>query len=229
MTWILTGMHRSGTSMFSRFMHESGVNMGKDFYFDDIANKYGHFEDLDFLNLQRKELSKLFNGEDYLVYQDFEPGEDFVRKSKQLLKTKKTINSNANWGWKDPRTTVFLEHWRQFDHEANFIFMVRKPEAVVNSLCRLLQTTSNPIQKRKYLLTYIYYNNRILRFLKENREQKTAVISFDELVKFPEKKLQLLGEKFKHPFDAGLFKRMFDKNVISPNQSVSYMFLRGLL
>ncbi|MCF8369929.1 MAG: sulfotransferase [Bacteroidales bacterium] len=228
MIWILTGMHRSGTSMFARFMHESGINMGHDFYVDDTANKYGHFEDLDFLNLQRSELARLFDGEDWLVYQDFEPGEDFVRKSDELLQAKKAINNTVRWGWKDPRTTIFLEHWKKIDPAINYIFMVREPEAVVNSLCRLLQTKHNPIQKRKYMLAYIYYNNRILRFLQENLQQKTAVLSFEELTNDPEQKLGLLSKKLSYPFNMQLYADLFDKDVISADQSISYLFLMNL-
>ena len=228
MIWILTGMHRSGTSMFARFMHESGINMGKDLYVDDTANKYGHFEDMDFLNLQRRELARLFRGEDYLVYRDFITGEDFVRESKQLFQTKNAINSGAHWGWKDPRTTIFLEYWKKIDPAINYIFMVREPEAVVNSLCRLLKTRQNQIQKRKYLLTYIYYNSKILRFLQGNSKQKTAVLSFEELTNDPEQKLGLLSKKLSYPFNMQLYADLFDKDVISADQSISYLFLMNL-
>jgi len=222
-------MHRSGTSMFARYMHESGIEMGSDFYVDETANKYGHFEDLDFLNLQRKELARLFRSEDYLVYKDFTTGEDFVRDSKQLFQTKKVINDGDHWGWKDPRTTVFLEHWHQIDPNINYIFMVREPEAVVNSLCRLLKTRHDPIQKRKYLLTYIYYNSRILRFIKENRNQQTAILSFEEFTVDPEQKLRSLSKKFNFSFDPVLYADLLDRDVISANQSIAYLFLRNLL
>jgi hypothetical protein len=107
--------------------------------------------------------------------------------------------------------------------------MVREPEAVINSLCRLLQTRHHPVQKRKYLLTYVYYNQRILHFLTNNPEQNVAVISFEELIKFPDNKLKLIGEKFNFSFDDKLFSGMFDKKVISTDQSISYVFLKNLL
>ncbi len=81
MAIIITGMHCSGTSIFARFMHESGIKMGEEFYFDETSNKYGHYEDPDFLNLQCNELVRQFKREDYLVYDDFPVTLDFVKWS----------------------------------------------------------------------------------------------------------------------------------------------------
>lgn len=229
MTFILTGMHRSGTSMFARFMHESGINMGNDFYVDKTANKYGHYEDMDFLNLQRNELARQFNGEDYLVFKEFPQSLDFVKKSKQLYREKTASNSGEPWGWKDPRTTVFLHHWHAIDRDARFIFMVRKPEDVVNSLCRLLKTKWSHNQKSKYLKTYVFYNQQLLAFIKKHDMENMVVIGFDKLMAEPESTLQKAGKHVAFDFDAGLFKKLFDDKVISDPQGISYFFLQRQL
>ena len=229
MTFILTGMHRSGTSMFARFMHESGINMGKDFYVDKTANKYGHYEDMDFLNLQRNELARQFNGEDYLVYKEFPLSMDFVKKSKQLYREKTGSNSGKSWGWKDPRTTVFLHHWHAIDRDTKFIFMVRQPEDVVNSLCRLLKTKWSLNQKSKYLKTYIFYNQQLLAFIKKHDMENMVVIGFEQLMAEPENTLQEAGKHVGFDFDTRLFKKLFDDKVLSVSQGVSYLFLRKKL
>lgn len=229
MSIILTGMHRSGTSMFARFMHESGIKMGEAFYFDETSNKYGHYEDLDFLNLQRNELARQFNGEDYLVYEDFPVSLDFVKWSKKLYSEKSAKNTGKTWGWKDPRTTVFLHHWRAIDRDAAFIFMVRKPEDVINSLCRLLKTKWSYKQKSIYLKTYIYYNRQILIFLKKHQLKNMAVVGFDRLVENPEHVLSEVNTKIGFEFDAGLFRKFFDGQQISAPQGVGFQFLHKTL
>lgn len=229
MTFILTGMHRSGTSMFARFLHESGINMGTDFYVDTTSNKYGHYEDLDFLNLQRQELARQFNGEDYLVYKAFPLSLDFVKKSKQLYREKTDHNSGKSWGWKDPRTTVFLHHWHSLDRDARFIFMVRKPDDVVNSLCRLLKTKWSLKQKSKYLKTYIFYNQQLLAFIRKHNMKNMAVIGFEKLMDDPENILCKAGEQIGHEFDTALFKKLFDDKALSAPQGISYFFLRKKL
>jgi hypothetical protein len=229
MIYILTGMHRSGTSMFARFMNESGINMGTDFYVDETANKYGHFEDLDFLNLQRTELAHQFNGEDYLIYDDFPISLDFVKNAKQLLIKKDNINGEKPWGWKDPRTTVFLNYWHALNRETKYIFMVRKPTAVVNSLCRLLKTKWSFTEKSRYLKTYIFYNRELLLFLKKYQGKNMILIGFEELIENPERTLGKASENIQFNFDNKLFSNLFDDQVISDSQGISYIFLKDLL
>lgn len=229
MTFILTGMHRSGTSMFARYMRESGINMGTDFYVDKTSNKYGHYEDMDFLNLQRNELARQFNGEYYLVYKEFPLSLDFVKNSKTLYSKKAGQNRSKPWGWKDPRTTVFLHHWHSLDRDARFIFMVRKPEDVVNSLCRLLKTKWSINRKSKYLKTYIYYNQQLLAFIRKHGMKNMAVICFENLMAEPEKTLLKVENRIGYDFDAGLFIKLFDDKAISDPQGISYLFLKEKL
>lgn len=53
-TVIVLGMHRSGTSMTAAILNELGVNMGENLYVNYIANPIGHFEDMNFIILNRK-------------------------------------------------------------------------------------------------------------------------------------------------------------------------------
>jgi len=229
MVFILTGMHRSGTSMFARFMNESGINMGSDFYFDDTSNKYGHFEDLDFLNLQRNELSHHFNEDDWLIYEKFIPSNDFDQKAGDLFKNKTERNRTGHWGWKDPRTTLFLDYWHKLNPEIRFIFLVREPEAVVNSLCKLLKTRWSITEKTKYLKTYIHYNQEILNFCKRNNRSKYIVVEHEQLIENPRNVIPKINAATGFSFDAELFERLCDKNVISPRQFIPFIFHEHLL
>jgi Sulfotransferase family len=51
---IITGMHRSGTSLTASFFQKLGVSMGEQLYAADGNNQHGYFEDLDFLEFQRQ-------------------------------------------------------------------------------------------------------------------------------------------------------------------------------
>ncbi|MBM3792208.1 MAG: hypothetical protein FJW35_17920, partial [Acidobacteria bacterium] len=62
----VVGTHRSGTSMFARFSNDAGVCMGDRLFVDHHTNPQGHYEDMDFLELQRAELVRAC-GEDFLV------------------------------------------------------------------------------------------------------------------------------------------------------------------
>jgi hypothetical protein len=225
MAIILTGMHRSGTSMFARYMHESGICMGENFYIDTTANRYGHYEDMDFLNLQRKELSRHFKGEDWLVYSSFSLSDDFVEQAQLLFDQKAERNSGNPWGWKDPRTTLFLDFWQQTAPDTRFIFMVRHPDEVLNSLCRLLKTRWSQKEKSKYLQAYTHYNTALLNFARENRSRNMAFVSFTHLLDNPEKVLEKVNATINTSFDYRLFQQLFDVNAISSDAFIPSIFI----
>jgi len=222
-------MHRSGTSMFARFMNESGIIMGEEFYVDESSNKYGHYEDLEFLDLQRSELSRQFGGQDWLVFQPFSPSDDFARKASSLFEKKSKKNCENHWGWKDPRTILFLKYWQSLYPEIRFIFLVRRPEAVVNSLCRLLKTRWSISQKAKYLKTYIHYNQEILTFCRQHGQSKFVVVDHEQLIGNPEFVIPKINRAAGFDFDPTLFHKLLDKQVISDQQFISYLFLGRLL
>ena len=63
-TLIVTGMHRSGTSLTASFLQTLGVNVGDRLYEADRANQKGYFEDVDFLEFQRHVLQASCNSDD---------------------------------------------------------------------------------------------------------------------------------------------------------------------
>jgi len=225
MAIILTGMHRSGTSMFARFMHESGICMGETFYIDKTANRYGHYEDMDFLNLQRHELIRHFKGEDWLVFHNFTHTDDFATKAAKLYRGKVSKNNCSEWGWKDPRTTLFMDFWMEVDPSIRTIFMVRQPKEVLNSLCRLLKTRWSQKEKSKYLKTYTHYNRSILNFAHRHQNQNMAIISMNQLAEDPVGVLARVNMKINTGFDPQLFKTLFDSSAISSDAFIPSIFI----
>ena len=55
--WIVAGMHRSGTSLIALALVSAGMEMGKRLLSGDVRNPPGYFEDLDFLDLDRRMLA----------------------------------------------------------------------------------------------------------------------------------------------------------------------------
>jgi hypothetical protein len=53
---VITGMHRSGTSLITQWLYKCGLHVGDDFYGADIGNADGHFEDNDFLGAHMRAL-----------------------------------------------------------------------------------------------------------------------------------------------------------------------------
>jgi hypothetical protein len=54
---VVAGMHRSGTSLLASLLHRSGCRMGETLLSADANNRPGYFEDLEFLDLNRRMLA----------------------------------------------------------------------------------------------------------------------------------------------------------------------------
>jgi hypothetical protein len=50
---IITGMHRSGTSLTAAFIHKIGLDLGDNLLKYNYWNPKGYFEDIDFVEFQR--------------------------------------------------------------------------------------------------------------------------------------------------------------------------------
>lgn len=51
---IITGFHRSGTSMLAQELHNAGLFLGDRLMKPDISNADGHYEDMDFFTFHEK-------------------------------------------------------------------------------------------------------------------------------------------------------------------------------
>lgn len=131
---VITGMHRSGTSLVSSILQRAGVPVGDKLYGASIGNPRGHFEDIDFHGFHEGLLNRF--GQTYLVQDAANLGEvthEEAEKAKTLIEAR---NDQVIWGWKDPRTVLFLDLWSRLLPGARYVFSYRHPVEVVLSLLR---------------------------------------------------------------------------------------------
>ncbi|MCH2133542.1 MAG: sulfotransferase [Phycisphaerales bacterium] len=130
---IITGMHRSGTSLLASMLQEAGITLGKHLKAAGPFNSRGYFEDVDFIDFHEQVLQEAGTT---MYLQHAVPGPrttDQEARAKSLLKSRA---EQAVWGWKDPRTSLFLDFWNGLLPDATFIFIFRRPSEVVDSLRR---------------------------------------------------------------------------------------------
>ncbi len=149
--FCIAGMHRTGSSMFAHWLTKCGVFMGNDLLGSASSNKKGHFEDLSFLQLHIQELkenqidgSGLFGS-----FENVQISQNFTIEAKRIIKERSNYPA---WGWKEPRTTIFLPHWKVIIPELKVIILQREDHMVVTSLYNRLKKnkwyhTRNPIKK----------------------------------------------------------------------------------
>jgi predicted O-methyltransferase YrrM len=176
--FVITGMHRSGTSLVSSLLQGAGVDVGDQLISPNCANPRGYFEDVDFYEFHEKllharQLSYLYVGEDF----DFDPSEQEVEGAQTLIcqRANKPI-----WGWKDPRTSLFLEFWDGLLPEARYLFVYRHPVDVVLSLLRRGDFDDQP-SLASGLAAWRLYNGKIKTFFERNRE-KCLLAPIDGLI-----------------------------------------------
>jgi hypothetical protein len=129
MIYIILGMHKSGTTLISKMLHDSDVNMGD---FDptityDQGNQYEREE----FQKVNKNILGCENAHSTSVitplnstYQNTVLG-DFIKE-----KIIKLNSSHIHWGFKDPRTCLTYNYWSQYLPEHKVIYVYRSPVEV---------------------------------------------------------------------------------------------------
>lgn len=129
-------MHRSGTSLLARWLARSELSMViSGTMRPDISNPGGYYEDLDFVRLHSghiRQKAAWSSGWRYAParWQQFTPAE----RERGLSLAAVRNAGHTDWGWKDPRTTLFLTEWRAIIPDLKAILIWRPCAQVVASL-----------------------------------------------------------------------------------------------
>ncbi|MGF1492045.1 MAG: glycosyltransferase [Microcoleaceae cyanobacterium] len=171
---IITGMHRSGTSLTASLLQRLGVNIGEHLIESDAGNIRGHFENADFVQYHQSVLQA--NGFDRLgcVVQPrpVQLTDDQIKAAQNLILRNQT---QVLWGWKDPRTTLFLELWRQLIPISYYVFVYRSPWEVVDSFYRRATDAEILEHPEVAIEMWLHYNREILNFYQQNFPQCVLV------------------------------------------------------
>jgi len=165
---IICGMHRSGTSFVASLVAGAGVHLGDELLEASPGNPRGHFEDVGILDFHRQAL--VANGivsEGYTTQPTVELTPSLRRLAAALLAARS--GHGRTWGWKEPRTTLFLDAWRALVPDARFLLVFRKPWEVVDSLYRRGETTFR-LNPPFALDVWLHYNRLLLAFAARHPE-----------------------------------------------------------
>ena len=132
---VVAGMHRSGTSCVAGLLHSAGLFLGDRLLAGDARNPRGYFEDRDFVDYHRRLLTAHGFADDGLVGDvRLEPTARFREEALSLVESRRELL--RPWGWKDPRTVLFLPFWASLLPDARYLLVFRPPWDVVDSLFR---------------------------------------------------------------------------------------------
>lgn len=178
-------MHRSGTSLSGNFLEKSGLFIGEHLLSNGFDNKKGRFEDLEILSIHQNDL-KLKELDTRGLKGAIKGNLNFEEQTKLdieafLLKRKK----QTTWGWKEPRTTLYLQAWKDKLPNSKYIAIYRDYDEVVDSLIRRYRhklrygVAMSFVVRFKHILLY-----PINIFFKKNEAYKAWLIYNENILKF---------------------------------------------
>jgi hypothetical protein len=194
---VITGMHRSGTSFVASLMRQAGVDIGSRLLPASRGNDLGHFENADFVDFHRRQLGLLGLDDAGWVAPD-----DATLQEPARADAARILAENArrgSWAWKDPRTSLFLDFWKDIAPQAYFLFVYREPAGVVDSLFRRGDRIIKFLPEMA-IRAWICHNRRILTFLRSNRS-RCLLAAVERVAQHPRQLLEIVSKGFNAEID----------------------------
>ena len=186
---VVTGMHRSGTSMVTQLLAHAGLWLGPEEKLMPAKpdNPDGFYEHLDVVWIHNALLQQHHGGWDFepTFTNNWQQAESISDLKSRAISTCKKISSGKNkhqaWGWKDPRTCFFLPFWHSLMPDMKHVICVRNPLAVAQSI-RARNNNSLPFG----LDLWERYNSNLLNHV---RAGSFVVTHYDSWFIDPQKEL----------------------------------------
>ena len=180
---LVCGMHRSGTSLTASLFHAAGVRLGDQLLGVNHGNDRGHYEDLGIYEFHRTALrSQGLGTEGFVAAGTVAVPESLQPVGRRLVAERD--RQGGVWGWKEPRTVLFLDYWEAILPRARYVFVFRRPWEVVDSLFRRGDETfaANPAFAAE---VWLHYNRTILDFVRRH-DDRCLVVELDQVAADPE-------------------------------------------
>ena len=219
---IITGMHRSGTSMFTSYLQKCGLYLGESLLPGNTGNERGHFEDTGVMHFHEEILQR--TGHRYIIGEMTRPVFE-IRESDPAVISGFVgrLAQKDVFGFKEPRTSLFLDLWDRSipkEYDKKYVFLYRNPDLVVDSLLRRgtdPDVTANPLTG--YKCWYIY-NRELLRFYRKNKSH-CIFVSIDKFIQQPQVCLDRINKKFGLQLAGPALESIFEKKEFKQNSETS--------
>lgn len=188
---IITGMHRSGTSYAASLLQEAGLSIGQQLLGATTGNNLGHFENIDFLDFHRQVLAA---NELHPDGWDLRCVNSFSQETKDQAAALIVRHQRPQWGWKDPRTVLFLNAWQTLLPKAKYLLVYRAPWEVVDSLYRRGTDAVFNANPKHAINVWKYYNERVLSFYQAHQNH-ALLVNIRDLILQPTTVLTMLHDR----------------------------------
>ncbi|MEP1382344.1 MAG: sulfotransferase [Paraglaciecola sp.] len=210
MIYIVLGMHKSGTTLISRILHESGINMGE---FDasvsyDKGNQYER-EEFQIIN---KEILKCGNAHSTDVIEPLKGSYLNDEFTGSINAIEKQLNVEYdNWGFKDPRTCLTYSFWNTNLPDHQLIYVFRSPIEIWNHYRKKIpkyRMLKRFIASYKAVKAWYIYNNEAFNIVADS-SKKQYLIEYSEFMNSKqsiERLSEFIGVTLKDSRDPNLYR-----------------------
>jgi hypothetical protein len=248
---IITGMHRSTTSLITQWLRKCGLFIGE----SSPGNIHSEVEDADFLKVHEHLLKKRHYATTGLVHK---PIPQLTCEEVERLKTLIDARNKEHdeWGWKDARTCLFLDTYERILPFAFYLVIVRDYTATINSMVmyqqqinlrrfHLSKGMSRLIWKlfkmkrlkkpfevytEKFLKIWIYYYKTILRHVRLLPEEQYLFVHYKQLVYNDARLFKKLTNEWHFTLHYSPFARVFKKELLhTPSNVDRYIRNKALI
>ena len=215
----ITGMHRSGTSLTASWLQLCGLRIDdRALYGPSVGNPKGHFEDVDFVELHASAARSQHPASDgWRVF-----GSDFLEfPLEERKRAISLVHSRAakyrSWGWKDPRSVMFLPQWKNLVPSLKTVLVWRPCSEVVASLVRRSSNRGSNHHYRISLLQSVrlwkYYNERVCEY-KTLYPNESLLLCIHDILQDDRRVLELINQRFGTDLTFRPIRGLFDPNVM---------------
>jgi hypothetical protein len=203
---IVLGMGRSGTSILANLLHESGVSMYEHAIAPGSINPRGFAEET-LVVAFHQDLKRRF-------YSRFEEDPDYdnpLIDEVLPFKWDREIADNAAtlvfrlqrpglWGWKDPRTVLFIDLWLELLPTVRMVIPLRHPVELFASYLLRLPNQRLMLRADQVFRSYAAYHAKIAQVVNRHRDQCYvfyAQSAYQNLNMFRDSLQDFLGSKLR--------------------------------
>ncbi|MGH2960029.1 MAG: sulfotransferase family protein [Solirubrobacterales bacterium] len=180
----VVGMHRSGTSLTTRMLAASGIDIGPQDSLipaDVVDNRDGYQEQESIVRLD-DELLRALGGhasEPPELAPGWERGaelQSFAARARELITE---LYGPQPWAFKDPRASLLLPFWRIVEAEMRVVVCVRNPLEVAESMLR----RQDPYELEHWLTMWRLHT---MQALTDSAECPRETVLYEDLIEDPE-------------------------------------------
>ena len=191
---VVTGFHRSGTSMAMQALKKAGLDIGDSLLGAAPSNPDGHFEDIEAVKLHDTWLADA--GTDWCCTEQL-PAVDASDAKRGIESISQRLGAEqTTWGMKDPRAALYLNEWFNQLSNPYAVLVYRHFASCASSLQRrqagtLFTQPSDKHDRIRFwmdphvaLKSWLVHNQAILKHIKNNPDRCVLVSQESQLAGF---------------------------------------------